>query len=149
MPNDPELGDGLRGRHALLVEDDYFIAHEMHDWLAEVGIEVVGPFATIAEPTALLNAQRFELDIDIAVLDVNLGHQAVYPLARRLMTRGVPVLFVTAYAPEHINSEFRTVARLTKPLFSRQLQIAVAKLVLGEEVTPPPRRSARSGPPAH
>ena len=37
------------------------------------------------------------IDIDVALLDVNLACQLVYPVAERLRKRGVPVIFLTGY----------------------------------------------------
>ena len=148
---DPELQRTLRGRHILLVEDDYFIAQEFHDWLVEIGFDVIGPFSSIGEPIALIETNAPETALDAAVLDVNLGMhenlgtQTVYPLARRLLMSRIPILFVTAYAPENIDPEFRAVPRLSKPLTARQLQQTVARLFLPEDADSFHRRNGGRG----
>ena len=39
---------------------------------------------------------------DIAILDVNLKGEKVFPAAELLIRRGVPIVFTTGYAPEKI-----------------------------------------------
>ncbi len=53
----------------------------------------MGPFARVAK--ALVAAQTEE--IDVALLDVNVAGEQVFPVAYELERRGVPFLFVTGY----------------------------------------------------
>ncbi len=76
---------------ALIVEDEMLVAMNLESMLEEFGYEVVGPYPTLAE------ASEADDDVDVAVLDVNLRGQLVFPLAQRLRDRRVPVVFCTAY----------------------------------------------------
>lgn len=109
----------------LVVEDDYFIANDVCDSLATMGCNVVGPFPSVEAATAAVESEP----LDAAVLDVNLAGDAVYPLARKLIRRRVPLLFVTGYSSERISKKFAAVPRLTKPILPGQLQTAVARLI--------------------
>lgn len=109
----------------LVVEDDYFIASDVRESLQDMGCDVVGPYPTIEEAAAVVEREA----LDAAVLDVNLSGNAVYPLARQLIGRRVPLLFVTGYSPDIISRKFDAVPRLTKPIMPRQLQKAVARLI--------------------
>ncbi len=109
----------------LVVEDDYFIASDVRESLQDMGCDVVGPYPTIEEAAAAVEREA----LDAAVLDVNLSGDAVYPLARQLIGRRVPLLFVTGYSPDIISRKFDAVPRLTKPIMPRQLQKAVARLI--------------------
>jgi CheY-like chemotaxis protein len=120
--------EDARGR-VLVVEDDYFIANDVCETLADMGCDVVGPYATIEEATAAVESES----VDAAVLDVNLSGAPVYPLASKLLGRRVPLLFVTGYSPEIISQKFAAVPRLTKPILPRQLQKAVARLIAGRD----------------
>ena len=40
--------------------------------------------------------------VDVAILDVNLNGEMVFPVADLLIERGVPIVFTTGYAPEKI-----------------------------------------------
>jgi DNA-binding response OmpR family regulator len=120
-----ETGTKAAQGRVLVVEDDYFIANEVCDSLATMGCNVVGPFPTIAEASAAVESEN----LDAAVLDVNLAGDAVYPLARRLLRRRVPLLFVTGYSADLISKKFDAIPRLTKPILPGQLQTAVARLI--------------------
>ena len=57
-----------------------------------------------------------------AVLDVNLRGETIYNLADALTGRGVPLVFVTGYAPEVIDTRFANVPVLQKPVDSAALR---------------------------
>ena len=119
----------LSGCRILVVEDDYFIADNVRNILNDVGCAVVGPFSSIEETMQKIGDQV----PDAAVLDVNLSGRAIYPLAQTLLRRKIPVLFVTGYDPSSIHRKFRSVPRLAKPVDARQLQQAVARLILNPQ----------------
>jgi CheY-like chemotaxis protein len=79
----------------LLVEDEALVAMMVQECLAEFGYQVIGPICTASEAVAKAKDGRFEA----AVLDINLGDGAVYPVADILAARGVPFVFVTGYDP--------------------------------------------------
>ncbi len=114
-------GNGLKvaGRpRVLLVEDEALVAMMIQECLAEFGYQVVGPVGTASEATARAKDGHFEA----AVLDINLGDGAVYPIAETLMARGVPFVFVTGYDAESIDSRFRHVPILQKPIEREMLK---------------------------
>lgn len=79
----------------ILVEDEALVAMMMEDLLTELGCEVVGSFGGLKPAMDWLSTQS---DLpDGAVLDVNLGGEMVFPLARELRLRGVPFVFATGY----------------------------------------------------
>ena len=84
----------LAGRRVLVVEDELLVSMLVEDMLLDEGCVVVGPFARV--PDALV-AARSEIIIDLALLDVNVAGEKVYPVAEALEARGVPFLFVTGY----------------------------------------------------
>jgi two-component SAPR family response regulator len=80
--------------------------------LEDAGCIVVGPFAWLDQA---LTAARSEA-VDLAVLDVNLNEQMVYPVADVLLERDVPFLFASGYGeqgpmPPHL----ARVRRVSKP----------------------------------
>ena len=50
-----------------------------------------------------------------AILDVNLGGEQVYPVARALRERGIPFMFATGYGERRLPSEFEGERTLQKP----------------------------------
>jgi CheY-like chemotaxis protein len=112
-------------RRILVVEDDFLVATLLAEILDSAGLEVVGPVAHLA---AALDAAASE-DFDLAVLDVNLGGQTVYPVAEVLDARRVPFVFVTAYSRDALPSVFCGRPHLGKPFARKELIGTVARLI--------------------
>jgi PAS domain S-box-containing protein len=126
-PDDEEANPsnfpGKQGLRVLLVEDEALVAMMMQDLLANLGCSVVGPCTTTK---AALAAAEDE-SIDLALLDVNLGAELVYPVADRLAARGAPFVFLTGYDSEQVDGRFRNAMVLQKPVDLKTLQMALAR----------------------
>jgi len=96
----------------------------MEDLLTELGIDVVGPFGTVADAMIAAQSEPF----DVAILDVNLDGGTVYPLAQLLAERDVPFAFVTGYEPSTIDARFRGVPVLQKPVERQNLSDLLAQV---------------------
>ncbi len=83
----------LEGMRVLVVEDEFLLAMMVEDILTDEGCIVVGPFARVAE--ALVAAAKEP--VDLAILDVNVAGEKVFPVAEVLDGRGVPFLLLTGY----------------------------------------------------
>src|SRR3954462_10275467 len=92
--------ENLRGRCLLVVEDEYLIAADLTASLESIGIEVIGPAASVEEALRLIENAGDRLDG--AVLDINLRNERVFPVADALTARGVPFLFTTGYDADSI-----------------------------------------------
>src|SRR4051794_39150827 len=103
----------LKGRHVLVVEDEFYIAIDMADTLKEHGAHVVGPVASVADAVDLIECTEH---LDGAVVDLNLRGELAFPVARELAKRHVPFVFATGYDAEIIPAEFRDVIRCEKPV---------------------------------
>jgi hypothetical protein len=95
----------------LVVEDEILIAMDLAGALEALGFDVVGPAATLAAGTSLLESSA----PDGVLLDINLRNETSYPLARACIACGTWFAFVTATHPESIPQDFRTAPRLAKP----------------------------------
>ena len=84
---------GLTGRRVLVVEDELLVAMVVEDMLTDAGCIVIGPFASVAEALAAARAEA----VDVALLDVNVAGEKVFPVAYELERQGVPFLFLTGY----------------------------------------------------
>ncbi len=102
----------------LLVEDEALVAMMVQDCLVEFGYQVVGPICTASEALEKARNDYFEA----AVLDINLGDGAVYPIADVLDARGVPFVFVTGYDADSVEARFRTIPVLQKPIDREMLK---------------------------
>ena len=78
----------------LIMEDEIFVALDLSDLAAELGYEVSGPFASLADGLAQIGRQR----PDAAILDVQLIDGEVFPLADALEQMGVPIIFHSGHA---------------------------------------------------
>ena len=78
----------LCDRRIFVVEDEYLIAMMLCDALESVGSVVVGPVPSVEKALKTIAA---DLNIDAAILDVNLGGAMAYPVAEALMTSQHPV----------------------------------------------------------
>jgi len=113
--------DSLR---VLLVEDEAIIAIMLEDMLADLGCEVVGPVASLAEAIRLARSEA----LAGAFLDVNLGGESIYPVADLLAARDVPFVFVSGYGPAGIEARYGDAIILSKPILDADLERAVAAL---------------------
>ena len=116
----------LDGRRVLVVEDEAMVAMDLTFTFEDAGAAVVGPAASLADGLGLVG----EEPIDAAVLDVDLQGREVYPLAERLMERGVPFLFHTGHGRrEQLSQLFPGVHTCIKPTMAETLVAEVGKLL--------------------
>lgn len=102
----------------LLIEDEALVAMMIQECLDEFGYQVLGPIGTAGEAAAKAKDGQFEA----AVLDINLGDGAVYPIADLLAERGVPFVFVTGYDADSVEARFRQIPILQKPIEREMLR---------------------------
>lgn len=116
----------MSGMTVLVVEDDFIVAYDMQMMLEEQGARVLGPASSLAEAQALLATER----PSVAVLDVNLNGEHVFPLADQLCAQQVPFVFATAYADNDqlFPQATRGAPRLPKPVLPNVLIAQLIKL---------------------
>ncbi|WP_129647471.1 response regulator [Peristeroidobacter agariperforans] len=116
----------MSGMTILVVEDDFIVAYDMQMMLEEQGARVLGPATSLAEGRELLAKEL----PTVAVLDVNLNGEYVFPLAEELRTRKVPFVFATAYADEDrlFPQAARSAPRLAKPVLPNVLIAQLLRL---------------------
>ena len=101
----------------MVVEDDFLISMMIEDILREQGCVVVGPFTTLADALEAADAPG----VDLAILDVNLRGERVYPVAELLAQRRIPFLLVTGYGERAIPPEHPEWQAVSKPFHAREL----------------------------
>mgnify|MGYP003581374270 CR=1 FL=1 len=95
----------------LIAEDEACLAFALADLLEDAGYDVV-PLARLDD---VVRAAVDGVDFDVAILDINLAGELVYPVVPRLRDRGVPILFASAYGTRSIPAEYDDVIVLQKP----------------------------------
>ena len=86
----------MHERRAMVAEDSLLILVALEILLEQHGIAIAGQASTVTEAQALVDIGNF----DIAILDINLHGEMVFPVADLLLQRGVPIIFTTGYAPD-------------------------------------------------
>lgn len=118
----------FQGRRILVVEDEAIVAMMLEEMLSDLGCVVVGPAMTVREALAIVDQQL----LDVAILDVNVSREPVYPVAELLRSRNVPVIFSTGYGAEEQRSrytQFRDCTILLKPYDSDDLERVLRKVL--------------------
>ena len=116
------MTESLKGLRVLLVEDEGMVSMMIETYLEELGCDVVGSAARLND--ALEKARTLQLDA--AVLDVNLAGHLSYPVAELLLARGVSVIFSTGYGAEGLPAGWRDFPVLSKPFKADQLAEALS-----------------------
>ena len=111
----------------VIVEDEVLIGLVLEDILDMLGHEVVGNAGSLAEGDALV-AELGADGFDLAVLDVNLGSEPVFPLADRIAALGRPMVFATGSHPDSLPDRFSKCDVLEKPY-----AFAAVEAVLGPQ----------------
>jgi len=111
------LSVGPRKR-VLLVEDESLIAMMMEQMLRELDFDVVGPFGSVRETLAAIEHEP----VDAGILDINLGGEMAYPIARTLQARKIPFVFMTGYGAETVAVPFPDARVFQKPLEREMLR---------------------------
>ena len=115
-------GAGLAGRVVLVVEDEYLAAAELARELERRGATVLGPVPDVRRALGLLGSTA---RLDGALLDIQLRHEHVYPVAEALRARAVPFVFVSGFDPEFIPEAYRQVPLCSKPLDLDAIAVAL------------------------
>ena len=114
-------------KRILLIEDEFLVAEEMSEEIRDLGVEVIGPFASIDEAVEALQSRD---DIDGALIDINLNGVCAYPVADELLARDVPFAFTTVYDHASIADRYGQIPYVNKPVAAHVLKQTI-RTVLG------------------
>jgi CRP-like cAMP-binding protein/CheY-like chemotaxis protein len=124
MTNIAEQGTARRPE-ILIVEDNFLTATEVSDMVRDCGYGVAGTVARVKGGLEVLDLRP----VDGAIVDINLGGTASFPLCAELDRRKVPYCFLTAYPTSFIPPDFRAARMLTKPCDRTQIGEALTNLL--------------------
>jgi CheY-like chemotaxis protein len=108
----------LTGLRVLVVEDEAAISLLLEDMLLDFGCEVIGPAARLAAALDTLAREK----VDLAILDVNVAGEPIYPVAEALAERSIPFVFSTGYGSAGIRDAYRNRPVLQKPFAQNDLK---------------------------
>ncbi|NBJ10340.1 response regulator [Microvirga arsenatis] len=116
---DSVTSDGeLNGLRILVVEDEAAISLLLEDMLLDFGCEVIGPAARLSVALDAVAREK----VDLAILDVNVAGEPIYPVAEALAQRSIPFVFSTGYGSAGIRDAFRDRPVLQKPFAQHDLK---------------------------
>jgi len=113
------------GRRIFVVEDEFLIRMLLEDMLTDLGYDLVGMAGRVDEAAEMAQTK----DFDLAILDVNLDGQDVYPVADVIGKRGLPFMFVTGYGGRGLPDNYRNRPTLQKPFQLDELKRMLAQLL--------------------
>lgn len=90
----------------------------LEDMLQELGHVVVGVTPRVNEALEAVGRETF----DVAILDVHLNGQSVFPVAEALSARGIPFVFATGYGERGLPEKYRDRPILQKPFAKDDLE---------------------------
>jgi DNA-binding response OmpR family regulator len=120
-----DSGHLLGGLRILVVEDEAVISFLLEDMLGELGAAEVRHAASVRAGISAIDAAK----PDLAVLDVNLGGERVYPIAERLEQDGVRFVFITGYGKSGIDPRWSKKSVVQKPFNLDMLTNALGALL--------------------
>ena len=115
----------LNGLSMLVVEDETIVSLLVEGMLMDLGCDDVWYASSVDEALGILA----EHTPDAAVLDVNLGGEPAYPIARRLAEAQVPFVFATGYGASGVHEDWAGRPVLQKPFQTDMLAAALASVL--------------------
>jgi CheY-like chemotaxis protein len=115
-------------RRVLIAEDEYSLAKVMVEEFAKLGVETIGPASTVKRALDLVEHSG---PLDVAVLDIKLRNEMIFPVADALRARGVPFVFTTGYSQKIIPDRYKDVVRYEKPFDVAEIARVVAQISAG------------------
>lgn len=101
----------LAGLRVFVVEDEGLVALMVEAMLEDLGCAVVLSAASVQEALELVGSGGF----DIALLDMNLAGERVFPVADELRRLGVPFAFASGYGADGLRPDLTDVPVVQKP----------------------------------
>ncbi|HEY5047071.1 MAG TPA: response regulator [Rhizomicrobium sp.] len=106
-----------KDRRVLIVEDEALIAFLLEEMIHDLGYEVAAVANSLSKAMATEPAS-----FDMAILDVQLNGEQVYPFAQTLTARGTPYAFATGNGGSDIPEAHRGALLLQKPFQQESLK---------------------------
>jgi CheY-like chemotaxis protein len=118
-PSGGGIGERLLGKRILIVEDEGLVALDLQLAFEDEGAEIVGTAQSLMRALEVVTHAG---EIDLAVLDVDLAGENVYPVAELLRQRGVPFAFHTGHGSRsELAALFPGTTTFTKPTLPETL----------------------------
>ena len=117
----------LGGMDILLVEDESLISLLLEDMLRDLGATSIRYAGRLSKGLELLVQQV----PSIALLDVNLAGEPVFPLAEKLAQQNVSIIFLTGYGRAGVEGKWSAYDVIQKPFTFDLVTQALRKSLAG------------------
>lgn len=101
----------MRQVSILLVEDEALIRMMLVEMLEALGHKVVAEAGTVDEGRSLAEHAGY----DLAILDINLQGVNVQPVAEMVVSRGLPIVFLSGYGSGGVPDGLKGAPAISKP----------------------------------
>jgi CheY-like chemotaxis protein len=108
-----------------LVEDEALVAMMLEDMLLDLGCEIAATASSVTEAVS----SAAEVQVDLAILDLNLNGRSSLPAADILDRRNIPVIFSSGYTLTGTRQMPASSATLVKPFEQAELVRAMRKVL--------------------
>ena len=117
----------------LVVEDEFIIALDLSETVADLGMRCDGPYSTTKSALEALGSTM----PDCAILDVMTADGEVYPVADLLSEAGVPIIFHSGHVPpREVQARYPGAIACSKPCPPDQL-IALVQAAMDAKASAP------------
>jgi len=117
--------DLLSGLDVLLIEDETMVSFLLEEMLEKLGAPAVRHAARLDEGLSLVAAKL----PSVAILDVNIAGETVFPIAERLRAAGVPFVFITGYGRDGLHDPWSACEVLQKPLTVQEFEQGLRRIL--------------------
>ncbi|WP_322890653.1 MULTISPECIES: response regulator [unclassified Yoonia] len=114
-------------KRVLIVEDEVLLAMDLEEMLTDIGHTVAGQATRVGKAIKLAR----EIDLDFAVLDINVAGTKSFPVADILRERGIPFTFATGYGVDGLQDGYRDLPVLQKPYTQSDLERTISEACRG------------------
>lgn len=129
------MTDGLlSGCRILIVEDDYYQAHDSQELLEQAGARIVSVGAVVPDIVALLAQGQ----IDAALIDINLGQSMSFDFARVLRDHAIPFAFLTGYDASIVPGDLAGAPCISKPAEAKRVVEELSRIAFPHKITGDP-----------
>ena len=108
----------------MLVEDEVLVLLDLAEMVESFGLTIHSECTNLSE-----GFEALEQSVpDLALLDINVAREHVWPLARELKKRGCRIIFLSAdLSHSELRDEFATCGRVEKPATLNDIRAALQK----------------------
>jgi DNA-binding response OmpR family regulator len=117
--------DLLSGLDVLLIEDETMVSFLIEEMLEQLGAAAVRHAARVDAGLSLVAAKL----PSVAILDVNIAGETVFPIAERLRAAGVPFVFITGYGRDGLHDPWAACEVLQKPLTVQEFEQGLRRIL--------------------